>query len=307
VIGVEERAVVRAEADAAGTALDRFDPRLLVKDDAALLAHASETADELRRVDERVATLRWRPEESRLPERRVDLLPDGGAVEEHDLLSPLSRHVDPCLELVDLVRLVGDAQVAGPLEVAVDAVVANERLDRGEVREALRIEDRELVGEVAQAVGQAVRQRCLAEAAVPAARPVADRLGLEDRDPQPGVRVGQGDRGPQAGEPGTHDDDVRGAVTAEWRMLRSRRRRREPVADRIGRGGNCHVRHPIVHRRNASRANTTPALRISHVFATVATISALTPRSAICHHDIPTVPPPATAVAPRAPAAAAME
>ena len=67
----------------------------------------------------------------------------------------------------------------------------------------------ELVGEVADAVREAVGQAGQAEAAVAAARAVTDRVGLEDRHPQRGVRVGQRDRGPQPGEPATDHDDVR--------------------------------------------------------------------------------------------------
>ena len=100
------------------------------------------------------------------------------------MLAVLGRLVDPGPELVDLVRLVGDGQRAGLLEVAVDAVLAGERDQLAQVGEALGLEPIELVGEVADAVGQAVGQRRLAEAAVPAARPERDRLRLEDDDPQ---------------------------------------------------------------------------------------------------------------------------
>ena len=124
------------------------------------------------------------------------------------MLAVLGRLVDPGPELLDLVGLVGEGQRAGLLEVAVDAVGPGE-VDQGpEVVDALLLEALELVREVADAVGQAVGQARLAEATVPADRAVADGLRLEDRDPQARVRVGQRERGPQAGEPATDDRDV---------------------------------------------------------------------------------------------------
>ena len=92
-----------------------------------------------------------------------------------------------------------------------------------QVGDALALEPLELVREVADAVGQAVGQRRLAEAAVPAARPERDGLRLEDDDPQRGIRVGQRERRPQAGEARPDDDDVA-------------RRRLRPAARSIGRG-----------------------------------------------------------------------
>ena len=116
--------------------------------------------------------------------------------------------VDPRLELVGLVGLVGQRQRAGLLEVAVDAVLARERDETGQVVDALAFERFQLVGEVADAVGQAVRQAGLAEAAVPPTGAESDGLRLEDRDAQRRVGIGQRDRGPQAREPGPHDGDV---------------------------------------------------------------------------------------------------
>ena len=86
-----------------------------------------------------------------------------------------------------------------------------------EVVDALVLEALELVGEVADPVREAVGQARLAEAAVPAARPERDGLRLEDGDPQRRIRVGQGDRGPQPGEPGADDGDVRDDVARRRR------------------------------------------------------------------------------------------
>ena len=96
------------------------------------------------------------------------------------MLPVLGGLVDPRPELVGLVRLVGQRQRAGLLEVAVDAVLARERDETGQVVDALALERFQLVGEVADAVGQAVRQAGLAEAAVPPAGAESDGLRLED-------------------------------------------------------------------------------------------------------------------------------
>ena len=77
-----------------------------------------------------------------------------------------------------------------------------------EVVDALVLEPLQLVGEVADAVGQAVGQARLAEAAVATARPERHGLRLEDDDAQGRVRVGQGDRRPQAGEAAADDGDI---------------------------------------------------------------------------------------------------
>ena len=140
----------------------------------------------------------------------MDLGLGGLPVQELEVLPVLRRLVDPRAELVDLVGLVGEGERAGLLQVAVDAVVAREGDRAREVLDALALEPLQLVGEVPDAVGQAVGQARLAEAAVATARAEGDGLRLEDGDAQRRVRVGQGDRGPQPGEPGADDGDVDG-------------------------------------------------------------------------------------------------
>ncbi len=78
-------------------------------------------------------------------------------------------------ELVDLARMVGQAQLAGLLELALDPVRPGEVDDRAQVRHPLALEEVHLVGVVAQAVLQPVREARLAEAAVPPAGPEAPR------------------------------------------------------------------------------------------------------------------------------------
>jgi hypothetical protein len=121
-----------------------------------------------------------------------------------------SRNVSK--ETFGLERLVGHGQRAGLLEVALDRVGAGEGDQLAQVGEPLGLEPLELVRKVADPVGQAVGQRRLAEAAVPAGRPERDGLSLEDDHPQARIRVGQGERRPQAGEATPDDEDVAGAV-----------------------------------------------------------------------------------------------
>jgi hypothetical protein len=161
----------------------------------------------------------------------VDLGLDGVAVEEHEVLAPLGRLVDPRLELVDLKGLVCDGQAAGLLEVAVDGVVAGKRDQRPKVDDAFALENLELVGEVPDPVGETVGERCLAEATVPTRCAKAHRLLLEDGDPDRRIGVGQLDRRPETREPGTDDHHVRGRGALERPPDRPRRRRCEPVAD----------------------------------------------------------------------------
>ena len=94
------------------------------------------------------------------------------------MLAVLGRLVDPRPELLDLVGLVGEGERAGLLEVAVDVVGPGELDQVPQVVDALLLEALELVGEVADPVGQAVGQARLAEAAVPSARAEADGLGI---------------------------------------------------------------------------------------------------------------------------------
>src|SRR5262245_6108440 len=58
----------------------------------------------------------------------------------------------------------------------------------------------------------------------------------------------------------------------------------------------AHPPNRSVRRGNASRRSPAGDVRISHVIASWITISALTAPHSVCHHGIPTVPYPATAV-----------
>ncbi len=184
----------RPHADSARVPLDRRYPRSLVDYRAPLLADPGEAPDELGRVEDRV-TPRRSVERSQ-PERRVDLGLDPLAVHEFELLAPRGGVVDPGPELLDLVGPVGDVQDAGLLETAIDLVFAGELYEGAEVREALALENRQLVRKVADPVCQAMGQAGRAEAAVATACAVPNGIGLEDNDPQGWICVRQGDRRP---------------------------------------------------------------------------------------------------------------
>ena len=249
VVGRERRAVVGRQANAAGPPLDRPDPGVLVDRDPALLADAGKPADELRRVEDHVATRRL--VEPGQPERRVDLGLDRVAIEEHELLAVLGRLVDPGPELLDLVGLVGDAQAAGLLEVAVDAVRPGEGDEGREVRDALLLEPLDLVGEVADPVGQAVGQRRLAEPAVPAATPRTRRSPARGRRPAATDPCRSGRCAVHRPvNPAADDRDVGDGRAAQRRAHRPGRRRAEPVADRGRRIGRDVV---VGHRRIVAR------------------------------------------------------
>lgn len=167
------------------------------------------------------------------------------------MLAVLGGLVHPRLELVHLVGLVGERQRARLLEVAVDVVLADERDQAGEVVAALPLEALELVREMADAVGEPVGQACLAEPAVAPRRTERHGLRLQHDHAQGRVRIGQGDRGPQAREPSPDDDDIRGQPgPGRERRIRGPGRigLAQPVADRAGRGrgprvGRAHDDH----------------------------------------------------------------
>jgi hypothetical protein len=91
--------------------------------------------------------------------------------------------VDPLAKALDLVSPIGDCQRTGLLEIAVDPVGARELDQSRKVLEALLLEDRDLVGKVANAVGKAVGQARIAKPPVPTAGAVPDRVRLQDDHP----------------------------------------------------------------------------------------------------------------------------
>ena len=157
----------------------------------------------------------------------VDLGADGSGVQE---LAGLVAQPG------DLVRLGGDRQGAAAGEVAGDAVSRDGPLDLVQVGPAEALQHVQLGREVACAVALAVGQAGRAEPAVaPAGRP-PDPLALQEHDVPVGVPVAGQQRGPQAGEPAAHDDQVRGRVRGEPRPRLGPVRVIEPEDFRLGVG-----------------------------------------------------------------------
>ena len=205
-IGAQRRAVRGRHAHATGPTLEAGHAGVLVDADPTLGGDPGKTPTQLGRVHQDVAP--GRPVQAGMPERGVDLGPGGIPIQEFERFAVLGGLVDPRLELVDLVRLVGQRQHAGLLEVAFDVVRPCELDQTLEVGHALAFEAFEFVGEVQDPVRQPMRQGRLAESAVPTAGPERDRLRLEDDDPERRVRVRQGDGGPQTGEATADDHDI---------------------------------------------------------------------------------------------------
>ena len=109
-------------------------------------------------------------------------------------------------------------EAAGLLEVAVDAVLAGEGDEPGEVLDALGLE----AGRPRRGSGGSPLARPWVRLAwqKPPLRPLAPKptvAASSDRRPAARIRVGQGDRGPQPGEPGADDRDVGAPVPVERR------------------------------------------------------------------------------------------
>src|SRR6476661_135968 len=85
---------------------------------------APDPAGQLHRIDQDVPP--GRSIEPGMPERGVDLGPGGIPVEELEVLAVLGRFVHPGPELVGLIRVVGEREDTGLLEIAVDVMRAGE-------------------------------------------------------------------------------------------------------------------------------------------------------------------------------------
>ena len=175
--------------------------------DAALARDAGEAAAQLRRVEQDVAA-GW-PVQAGVPQRGVDLVLGGVAVQELEVLAVLGGLVDPGPELVDLVGLVGQGERAGLLEVAVDAVLAGERDQRpGGCRCPPAPSRGSSSGKCRMPLA---RPWVRLASQKPPLRPLAPKATVSASstdDPQGRVGVGQGDRRPQAGEARADDGDV---------------------------------------------------------------------------------------------------
>ena len=229
----------QSRGDPTGSSLEAGHAGALADRHATLTHDACEAAAQLRRVEQDVAA-GW-PIQAGVPQRGVDLVAGRVTVQELEVLPVFGGLVDPGPELVDLVGLVGQGERAGLLEVAVDAVLAGERDQLLEVLDPLLLQPRQLVGEVADPVGEAVGEAGLAEAAVATAGPEPNGLRLQHRHPEGRVRVGQGDGRPQAGETRADDRhvDLEALSGVQWR-IGGRARVAQPVAAPGGGVGPMH-------------------------------------------------------------------
>ena len=108
------------------------------------MGDAGDPTTQLRRVHQDIAT--GQPVQTGVPDRGVDFGARRLPIEELDALTICGGLIGPGLELVDLIRLVGERQCPRLLEVAVDAVLAREGDQTVQVLDALPFEDVELVG-----------------------------------------------------------------------------------------------------------------------------------------------------------------
>ena len=180
-----------------------------------------------------------RPIQAGLPDGGVDLGLDRLAVQELERARRVRRGlVHPRPELLDLVRLVGQGQRAGLLEIAVDAVLAGERDELAEGCRCPRVSRRSSSsGKCRIPLARPWVSDRLAEAAVPAARPEGDRVRLQDDDVERGSVSVRASRGPQPGEPGPDDDDIGRRATRSGPGDDAGARFAQPVADGFGRMG----------------------------------------------------------------------
>ena len=148
---------------------EQDDPGALVDANAACQRSALEAMHELAGVDDRVVARR--PPQTTDDDRGGDLGTRLGRREDLRRLAVIGRGGGPLVEPIGLPWRRREGQAAVLLEVAVDALASDEGDQLVVVARALGLQDVDLVGEVAQAVGQAVGQAGLDDAAVPPAAP----------------------------------------------------------------------------------------------------------------------------------------
>ena len=161
-----------------------------------------------------------------------------------EALEELGRLREPA----ELVRLEGDHELAGRLEIAGDVVVLEVGPQAGEVLAAEPLEHRELLAEAGEAVLDPVREGADHEPAVSAARAEPDGVGLQDDDLARRVVGDRVEGGPEAGEPGADDAEVGLGEALERRLGSARRKRLEPVGARL-----CIREGGALSRRRGSR------------------------------------------------------
>ena len=196
------------------------------------------------------------------------------AVEERRLVPEPPGQFDASARPVDLVRLGGHRQLAGPLEVAVDAVLRapSARWRPGSPARAVRAPPSRRGSAPAPLSSPWVRLAGAEAAVAPGRRPagavrasrsehVAGRVGLlgQQRGPQPGVAGADDERGRRSASPGQRRRRRRGVRRGRARTSAARRRRARPA------------RRSCRHYRSASARN--PRAGIVHTAETLARTS----------------------------------
>lgn len=136
-------------------------------------------------------------------------------------------------QLLDLVRFRGDVDLAGPLEVAVDAVAGDGLLDGVEVAGAQLLQLGQLAGPAGQPVAEAVGEGGGAESAVAAGGGPARLLALDQHDVPSGVALLGDQGGPQSAVAAADDQQVAALVGGERRLGGGLAGVVQPVRDRL--------------------------------------------------------------------------
>ena len=208
------RAVRGGQVDARRVRGDPGDLGVLVEAHPELLAGRLQPPGQLGRVDEGAPVT---VEQPGLEDRRVHLGLDRVLVEELDGAAVAGLELRGRAEVVDLPGSRRDRQLAGPLELGVDPVARERRLDRVEVVPPELHQLGELGLEARVTVAEAVGERGLAEAAVATGGGPADLVALEEHDVEVGVGLLGLQRGPQPGVAATDHGEVRGGRADEGR------------------------------------------------------------------------------------------
>jgi hypothetical protein len=220
--------------------------RVLVQPHPGLEGGAPQAERELARVDEgRPGAV---PEPS-VVRRRADLGPHRVRVEQLDVVPVLAAERSRLLELVRLCGIQQRADVAGPLELAVDAEAPDVCDEALEALEPEPLELARLLGEAGDPVLETVGQRGDGEAAVSPARPEAADLGLEHDHVAAGVVGLRVERCPEPRVAAPDDAEI-GLDRPDQRAGGIRRRQlREPERARLG----IRVRGALGGRRRRRR------------------------------------------------------
>ncbi len=228
-----EAAVGGRQQQAGSPSLQLLDAGVLADAHAEATRGAGQSPDQPRRVHHRAAIL---VPEAGLVGRRGDLGPHRGTVQPLDVLAQGEHAVTGGGKLVDLPGCDGRADLTRPPPVAVDAVASDGTLDLVQVLEAEPIQRLQLFREVTETVGDAVRQRGHAEAAVAPGGLPADAAALEEHDLASGVAL-LGEQGrPHAGQSAADDGEVALVAAVEGRGGLGRLRAVEPERERGGVG-----------------------------------------------------------------------